>query len=150
MWAESENASYSRTRILGLDGARMSADFPQLSRIQTVMGIVMSGHEDIESRRRFLKLAAGTAVAAALVSGLPRKALADDLPHLSEADPTAKALGYVEDAAATKDPKHKTGDMCADCQFYSGAAAGYGPCQLFPGKAVSAKGWCISHTPKKA
>ena len=128
----------------------MPAESPQWSGIQTVMGIVMSGHEDIESRRRFLKLAAGTAVAAALVTGLPRTARADDLPHLSEADPTAKALGYVEDAATTKDPKHTVGNTCANCQFYSGAATGYGPCQLFPGKAVSAKGWCISHTAKKA
>ena len=110
----------------------------------------MSGQEKIESRRRFLKLAAGTAAAAALVSGLPRVARADDLPHVSEADPTAKALGYVEDAAKTTDAKHKAGDTCGNCQFYTGAATGYGPCQLFPGKAVSAKGWCISHTAKQA
>jgi hypothetical protein len=110
----------------------------------------MSGQKEIESRRRFLKLAAGTAAAAALISGLPSVARADDLPHVSEVDPTAKALGYVEDATATKDPKHKPGDTCANCQFYSGAPAGYGPCQLFPGKAVNAKGWCISHTAKQA
>ncbi|GLQ89615.1 high-potential iron-sulfur protein [Dyella flagellata] len=110
----------------------------------------MSGQEDIASRRRFLKLAAGTAAAAALVSGLPRVARADDLPHVSDADPTAKALGYVEDASKTTDAKHKPGDSCANCQFYTAAASGYGPCQLFPGKAVSAKGWCISHTAKQA
>lgn len=110
----------------------------------------MSEHEDIESRRRFLKLAAGTAVVAAVVGGgLPRIAQAQDLPHLTESDPTGKALGYVENASATKDPKHKAGDACANCQFYSGGATGYGPCQLFPGKAVSAKGWCVSHSPKK-
>jgi hypothetical protein len=128
----------------------MPADSPPFGGRQTMMGIVMSGHEDIESRRRFLKLAAGTAVASVFLGGLPRKARADDLPHLSVDDPTAKALGYVEDAATTKDPKHKAGDACANCQFYSGAPTGYGPCQLFPGKAVSATGWCISHTPKKA
>jgi hypothetical protein len=110
----------------------------------------MSGHEDNESRRRFLKLAAGTAAAAMLVSGLPRAAHADDLPHVSEDDPTAKALGYVEDATKTTNPKRKAGDSCANCQFYSGGPTGYGPCQLFPGKSVSAKGWCISHTAKKA
>ncbi|RDS83847.1 High potential iron-sulfur protein [Dyella monticola] len=110
----------------------------------------MSGHEDIASRRRFLKLAAGTAAAAVMVSGLPRVARADDLPHVSEADPTAKALGYVEDASTSKDPKRKPGDTCVNCQFYTGAPSGYGPCQLFPGKSVSAKGWCISHTAKQA
>lgn len=110
----------------------------------------MSGHEKIESRRRFLKLAAGTAAAAAVVSGLPRIARADDLPHVSTEDPTAKALGYVEDATKANNPKYKAGDTCTNCQFYTGAAAGYGPCQLFPGKAVNAKGWCISHTAKQA
>jgi hypothetical protein len=108
----------------------------------------MSENEKSEPRRRFLKMAAGTA-AAIVVGGLPRFARAADLPHVSESDPTAKALGYVEDATATKDPKHKAGDMCSNCQFYSGAPNGYGPCLLFPGKAVNSKGWCISHNPKK-
>ena len=109
----------------------------------------MSGQES-ESRRRFLKFAGGAAAAAVLVGGLPRVARADDLPHVSESDPTAKALGYVEDASKTTNAKHKAGDVCANCQFYSGAATGYGPCQLFPGKSVAAKGWCISHTTKQA
>lgn len=108
----------------------------------------MSHEESNESRRRFLKIAAGTAAAAAVVGALPRLARAADLPHVSPSDPTAKALGYVEDASTTKDPKHKAGDSCANCQFYSGGATGFGPCQLFPGKAVSAKGWCVSHATK--
>lgn len=110
----------------------------------------MSHEESNESRRRFLKIAAGTAAAAAVVGALPRLARAADLPHVSPSDPTAKALGYVEDASTTKDPKHKAGDSCANCQFYSGGATGFGPCQLFPGKAVSAKGWCVSHATKAA
>ncbi|BBD80532.1 high-potential iron-sulfur protein [Aerosticca soli] len=109
----------------------------------------MSNEKDIESRRRFLKIAAGTTAAALVVGSLPRFARAADLPHLAETDPTAKALGYVEDASKTTNPKHKAGDTCSNCQFYGGGAS-YGPCQLFPGKAVSAKGWCVSHTPKKA
>ena len=110
----------------------------------------MSNEKDLESRRRFLKIAAGTATAAAVIGGLPRLARADDLPHVAESDPTAKALGYVEDASKTKAANHKAGDTCANCQFYSGGASGYGPCQLFPGKSVNAKGWCVSHAPKKA
>ncbi|MGN6740509.1 high-potential iron-sulfur protein [Dyella sp.] len=108
----------------------------------------MSHEESNESRRRFLKIAAGTAAAAVVVGTLPRLARAADLPHVSESDPTARALGYVEDASTTKDPKHKAGDTCANCQFYSGGATGYGPCQLFPGKSVAAKGWCVSHAAK--
>lgn len=111
----------------------------------------MSQEKELQSRRRFLKVAAGTAAAAAVVGSVPGFVRAADLPHVSESDPTAKALDYVEDAGKSKNPKHQAGAVCANCQFYSGTGtAGYGPCQLFPGKSVSAKGWCVSHTPKKA
>jgi hypothetical protein len=111
----------------------------------------MSQDNESQSRRHFLKIVAGTAAAAAIVGNLPRTARAADLPHVAESDPTAKALDYVEDASKTKNPKHKPGDVCANCQFYTGTGnAGYGPCQLFPGKSVNAKGWCVSHTAKKA
>ncbi|HET8764814.1 MAG TPA: high-potential iron-sulfur protein [Rhodanobacter sp.] len=108
----------------------------------------MSHEENNESRRRFLKVAAGTTAAAVVLGGLPRMARSADLPHVTAADPTAKALDYIDDAGKTKNPKHKAGDDCANCQFYSGGATGYGPCALFPGKSVSAKGWCVSHAPK--
>jgi hypothetical protein len=110
----------------------------------------MSKEQDTESRRRFLKIAAGTTAAAVMVGGLPRFARAADLPPLTEADPTAKALGYVEDASKSSNTKHKAGDVCSNCQFYSGGATGRGPCQLFPGKSVNAKGWCMSYMRKKA
>jgi hypothetical protein len=108
----------------------------------------MSNDKDIESRRRFLKVAAGTTAAAVVMGGLPRFARAADLPPLSSSDPTAKALDYVEDASKSANPKYKAGDDCANCQFYSGGPTGRGPCQLFPGKSVNAKGWCVSHTKK--
>ena len=110
----------------------------------------MSNKTDIESRRRFLKVAAGTTAAAVVLGGLPRFAQAADLPALAESDPSAKALSYVEDAAKSTNAKRKPGDDCANCQFYSGGPTGRGPCQLFPGKSVNAKGWCVSHTVKKA
>ena len=110
----------------------------------------MSNEKEVESRRRFLKVAAGTAAMAAVIGGMPRFASAADLPPLTDADPTAKALGYVEDASKTTNPKHVAGANCSNCQFYSGGPTGRGPCQLFPGKSVNAKGWCVSHAPKKA
>jgi len=110
----------------------------------------MSNEQDVESRRRFLKVAAGTTLAGVVMGGLPRFARAADLPPLSESDPTAKALGYVEDASKSANPKRKAGDDCANCQFYTAGANDRGPCQLFPGKSVHAKGWCVSHSPKKA
>jgi hypothetical protein len=102
------------------------------------------------SRRRFIA-GAGTAIGAAvLVSTLPRSAQADDLPHLSPTDATAQTLGYVEDATKTDKAKYATyaaGDTCANCNFFQGSGA-WGPCQLFPGKAVNAKGWCSAHAKK--
>jgi hypothetical protein len=109
----------------------------------------MSNERESQSRRHFLKVATTTVVAATVISGLPRQASATDLPHLSESDPAAKALKYVEDASRATDALHKTGAMCAHCQFFSGSPDGYGPCQLFPGKAVSAKGWCLSYSAKR-
>ncbi|TAL86202.1 MAG: High potential iron-sulfur protein [Rhodanobacter sp.] len=109
----------------------------------------MSNEKEIESRRRFLKVAAGTTVAAVVMGGLPRFARAAALPPLTDADPTAKALDYVPDASKSTNPKHKPGDDCSNCMFYSGGKTGSGPCQLFPGKSVEAKGWCVSHSPKQ-
>ena len=112
----------------------------------------MPNHDNdscVQSRRRFLGMTLAV-VGSTLLAGLyPRGARGADQPHVTPSDPTAKALGYVDDASTSKDPKHKAGDKCANCQFYSGGPTGFGPCQLFPGKDVSSQGWCISHTPKK-
>jgi len=111
----------------------------------------MSKENDVPSRRRFLKIAAGTTAAAVVLGSVPRFARAADLPPVSPSDPTAKALDYVDDASKSSNPKHKAGDVCANCQFYTATnTTGRGPCQLFPGKSVDAQGWCVSHTPKKA
>jgi hypothetical protein len=96
-------------------------------------------------RRGFLALlAAGTGV---LVG---RRAGAETPAPLSETDPTATALGYKEDTAqvdAAKFPQHKVEQTCANCSFYQGGAP-RGPCQLFPGKSVAAKGWCSAYAKK--
>ena len=100
------------------------------------------------SRRRFLALVGGMAGSALLLGTLPRRARAADLPHLGEADPTAKALHYTEDASKAPAP-HKAGQECANCRFFSGQGGqAYGPCQLYPGKAVAAKGWCAGYSAK--
>lgn len=105
--------------------------------------------EATESRRRFLRLAA-IAVGGAYISGRSLLARAGELPHLSDKDPTAKAMSYVEDAGASKHALYRAGNICANCKFYNGPDVGYGTCQLFPGKAVNAKGWCSSYTSKTA
>ena len=97
------------------------------------------------ARRQFLQLAVGVAAAAAV-----GQAMADDLPALSESDPTATALGYKEDATkvdAAKFPKHKPNEVCGNCNFFQGSG-GRAPCTLFPGKSVNAKGWCSAYAAK--
>ncbi len=101
------------------------------------------------NRRDFLKLsAAGVAAvpfANLLMSGV---AHAEDLPHLEESDPVATGLKYVNDASASKDRKDAT-NTCANCQLYTGAeGAEWGPCAIFGGKSVNAKGWCMSWVAK--
>jgi hypothetical protein len=65
---------------------------------------------------------------------------------VSEKDPTAVALGYLEDAKkvdATKNPNYKPGQDCANCvQLVGKEGDAYRPCNVFGGKQVAAKGWC--------
>lgn len=104
-----------------------------------------------QGRRRFF-VGAGTAIGAAALAGvLPRRARAEDLPHLSPTDPTAQTLGYVEDATKAdkaKFPTYAAGNACNNCNFFQGGTAAWGPCPLFPGKAVNAKGWCSAYAKK--
>ncbi|MDE2271994.1 MAG: high-potential iron-sulfur protein [Xanthomonadaceae bacterium] len=100
----------------------------------------------IESRRQFMKTAV-VATAAVMAGGTIRKLFAAE-PHLTDADPTAKAMDYVDDATTSKNSLYKPGSVCANCQLYTGGSNGYGNCQLFPGKLVSSKGWCTSYTAK--
>jgi hypothetical protein len=102
------------------------------------------------SRRRFL---IRSAVAVSAVPMLGRMALqtarADDLPPLPADNPTATALAYAEDVATVTHANLKPGSNCANCQFYTGAdGAARGPCTLFPGFSVSAKGWCSAWAKK--
>jgi hypothetical protein len=104
------------------------------------------------SRRSVLTLI-GAAGAALMVGSRPMRAqgAAQDLPHLDPSDPTAKALGYTEDATKvdkSRFPAFKPAARCANCNFFQGTGGPYGPCQIFPGKSVSANGWCASHSPK--
>ena len=113
----------------------------------------MSNPHSDRSRRQFLKIAAGTAAAVVVAGALPRRARAADLPHLRPSDPAAQALAYAENTAQVsqaKYPNHKLTQDCSNCSFYQGAAgAAWGPCQLFPGKAVSVNGWCSAYAPKQ-
>jgi hypothetical protein len=65
------------------------------------------------------------------------------LPLVSESDPAAKMLRYVEDAHRASGAS--AGADCESCSLYSGATgADRGSCTLFPGKLVKAAGWCTA------
>ena len=80
---------------------------------------------------------------------LPQTARADDLPHLTPDDPTAKALNYTEDATKVDAANSNAAPaVVLELQFLLRRRTGYGPCQLFAGKAVNAKGWCSGYAKK--
>ena len=60
------------------------------------------------SRRRFFATAGGALGVAVLANALPSIARAEDLPHLTTDDPTAKALNYTEDNTKAAAP-HQAG-----------------------------------------
>lgn len=104
------------------------------------------------SRRRFIRNAAVAFPVGAIV--LEESARAQDLPHVTSDDPTAKALFYVENAANvdTSNPlaaRYEEGQMCANCvQLQGDEGPEWRPCALFPGKAVSIHGWCTAWVAK--
>jgi hypothetical protein len=113
----------------------------------------MSNSTHNPQRRRVLAAAVGAVATVPLINLLAsRGARAEDLPHLTEDDPAAKALQYHEDASAAPradKPGAKADEQfCHNCRFIQAESGDYRPCQLFPGKAVAADGWCVSWAAK--
>src|SRR5262249_40666001 len=117
--------------------------------LQRTRGTFMNGADNsngpntANTRRRFL-VCISTAAGAAVLGMLARSARADDVPHVAADDQNAKALSYTEEASKAG-PPHLAGQQCANCTFFSGGSAAYGPCPLFPGKSVNSKGWCTAY-----
>ncbi|MFC5519365.1 high-potential iron-sulfur protein [Polaromonas jejuensis] len=66
---------------------------------------------------------------------------------LMESYPQASALGYRTDASkvdSSSFPKYVAGQKCGQCQLFRAREAGaaVGSCAIYPGKLVSAEGWC--------
>jgi len=102
------------------------------------------------ARRKFIQLSA-VAAAGCLVAPA-RQAQAGDMPQLSEDDPMAAAMKYTHDASSV-DPKSRNNPAavqnCANCALIQGNDGdAWRPCQIFPGKAVAAAGWCSVWAPK--
>ena len=79
---------------------------------------------------------------------VPAPATTGSLPMLDEKEASALALGYVEDAARADKVKFTNfvaGSNCSNCGNYLGQSGDpSGGCKIFPGKAVTAKGWCTA------
>lgn len=113
------------------------------------------------ARRTWLKTALGGTLAAPLVTlaarveaaatpaaapPAPAPAAAQALVALKPDEPTAKALGYVDDTTKVDNkanPTHKPEQFCAACvQFKGKPTDTRAGCNIFPGKSVSSHGWC--------
>jgi High potential iron-sulfur protein len=103
------------------------------------------------TRRSVLRRAALALPLIPLAAVSSRQALANAaagaLPLLSSDDPQAKQLKYVTDAKQASAAKPDS--TCANCALYQGSyGSAQGPCQIFPGKAVKAAGWCSAWAPQ--
>jgi hypothetical protein len=108
----------------------------------------------VDARRRRMLLGAASALASLPLLHLvsDARAAAEALPHLAEDDPMAKALKYHTDAT-TAPRAEKSGvaageQFCHNCRFIQTDSGDWRPCQIFPGKAVNANGWCTSWMPR--
>ena len=102
------------------------------------------------ARRKFIQLSAVAAAGYLVNPG--REAVAQDLPHLTADDAMAGAMKYTDDAS-TVDAGSRTNpaadQTCANCALIQGNDGdAWRPCQIFPGKAVNANGWCSVWAPK--
>ncbi len=99
------------------------------------------------SRRSFLQFLTLSATAGAVAR---RSVRADEPQKLATKDPSAVAVGYVENAAEVdvkKYPAYVQGSRCDNClQLQGNAGNNYRPCTLFPGKLVAVSGWCSGWT----
>ena len=110
------------------------------------------------SRRDAVKVMLGAAAAIPMINlvGFGTARAQAPANAVTADDPTAQALKYSQDAAASErvsaarpgaapDQQH-----CANCNFMQ-ADVGEGDwkgCQLFPGKLININGWCASWTLK--
>lgn len=98
------------------------------------------------SRRTLVKSAIAAGAFIPALGFIDTAAAAAALPALDPGEPTAKALGYVNDSGAVDakvNPTHKPEQKCVNCaQFQGKAGDARGGCNIFAGKSVTAGGWC--------
>jgi len=106
-------------------------------------------HANNPERRKLLKGIAIGAVGALVASRTTELLAADALPRLLPSDPTAAALGYVEDSSQVAAPGHTPAMNCSTCAQYLGKPGeARGGCNIYAGKSVNSKGWCKAYAKK--
>lgn len=95
------------------------------------------------SRRRFLQLTVGGVIGLTIGNKhLIPVVNAEDIPHLSEDDPQASALKYVNKSTIE-------GQNCQNCILLrTTSETEWQPCAIFPNKLVNVDGWCSAYAPK--
>jgi High potential iron-sulfur protein len=98
------------------------------------------------SRRSIVKSGFIAGALLPVVGLVSRNAAAAALPPLDPNDPTAKALGFVNDASKVDiktHPTFKPSQKCSTCaQFQGKAGDATAACTIFAGKSVPEGGWC--------
>ncbi|NEV61311.1 high-potential iron-sulfur protein [Thiorhodococcus minor] len=117
----------------------------------------MSDKPMSKSRRDAVKVMLGTAAAIPVINmvGLGTAHAQPDNAVTMD-DPTAQALKYHPDAAASERVSAARPGLppeeqhCANCNFLLAdvGEGDYQGCQLFPGKLINVNGWCASWTLK--
>ena len=99
------------------------------------------------NRRSFIRFTASSVVVVPFVGALVSRS-ADAADVAKESDPIASALSYKIDATKAANRLDKNA-VCSNCNLYTGKPdAPEGPCSIFGGKLVSAKGWCTGWVKK--
>jgi hypothetical protein len=103
-------------------------------------------NDENASRRTLIKLLSAGAVAVLAGGRVLTASAAAALVPLTSADPSAKALGYVDESSTVDNaahPTHKPTQKCSTCVQYQGKAGdARAACNIYPGKSVAAGGWC--------
>jgi hypothetical protein len=110
--------------------------------------------EKMYGRRSVLKGAFAGLAAIPVVTVMGRAEAAAAPVKLDANDPMAKSLAYSANTATVDDKAnatHKPDQLCSNClQFQGKAGDAEGPCVIFGGKLVAAKGWCKVWAKKSA
>jgi hypothetical protein len=105
---------------------------------------------EFSKRRRSILKRAALAIGAVMAGAATIRARSQSDEKVSESDPLAKQLMYVEDASKASSSR-TAGAFCYNCRFFeSDQQTGYAPCLVFSGKLVNAQGWCVSWSEKQA